>query len=153
MTPKLGPCTSDLLKGGIHICSRLMCTRWRVFLCVHVMIRMHVSSMSRGRIHWEYFSRKHMFSADTAGERDDRAELNNCTEETQRKQVCCCPWASEALFGVGSAGQRRFYLSDVKAASKGPVLIVVSVWTGVCVLQVKSWLGSFVRMNNEQKEQ
>ncbi len=46
------PCmsdTTDFKKGGIHICSCLMCACWRVFLCVHVLICMYVSDMHGAR--------------------------------------------------------------------------------------------------------
>lgn len=54
MAPKQGLCmsdTTDFKKGGIGICSCLMCACWCVFLCVRVLI---------------CTGRKHVFLADRA---------------------------------------------------------------------------------------
>lgn len=91
--------TTDLIKGGVHICSYLMWACWRVSLflaCMCWYVRTFPKSMGP---HWQYYSRKHMFTADRAGERGDWTELNSCTKETKRKLVCCCCPGSEAQLG------------------------------------------------------
>lgn len=40
------------------------------FLCVHLLICIYISEIAQG-LDWRYSSRKHMFSADRAGERGD----------------------------------------------------------------------------------
>lgn len=121
MTPKQGLCmsdTTDFKKGGIYMCSCLMCACWPVCLCALVLIFAHISEMHGART-----------GSTLAGNtcfwltwpKRGATELNSCIKETKRKVVCCCHPASEAQLGGKSTGQQGFYLFEARIAFKGPV--------------------------------
>lgn len=72
MAPKQGLCMSDTTdrEGGVHICSYLMRACWCVFLW-RTCVDMYAGFRNAWGPCWQYFSRKHMFSADRAGDRGD----------------------------------------------------------------------------------